>query len=115
MPFSEPIHVSQEAFDKAVLQSSLPVIVEFWAPWCSHCREIAPTLERVAKEYAGKILVAKVNADDTQELTQRLGVGGLPTLLFISHGQEVDRQRGALPEPALLDKIRKFLISSQVL
>ena len=109
MMLSEPIHVTDEAFENAVLKTNLPVIVDFWAPWCGYCRQIAPTLECIAKDHAGKLIVAKVNADEYQEWARKYNVGGLPTLIFFSKGQEVDRQRGVLPEPALLEKVRQFL------
>lgn len=109
MTLNEPIHVTDDAFEKTVLKANLPVIVDFWAPWCGYCRQIAPTLESIAKDYAGKLIVAKVNADEYQEWARKYYVGGLPTLIFFSKGQEVDRQRGVLPEPALLEKVRQFL------
>jgi thioredoxin 1 len=104
-----PIHVTDAAFEKTVLQSSLPVIVDFWAPWCGPCRLIAPTLEKIAKEYAGKLLVAKVNTDENPEWATRFGVQGIPTLLFVANGKVIHRQVGALPEPMLRDVVQQFL------
>lgn len=106
---NEPIHVTDAAFEKTVLQSSLPVIVDFWAPWCGPCKMIAPTLEKIAKEYAGKIIVAKVNTDENPEWAMKYGIQGIPTLLFISNGKIVHRQVGALPEKALRDIVTQFL------
>src|SRR5512146_2396460 len=94
----EPIHVTDDAFEKTVLQSSLPVIVDFWAPWCGPCKMVAPTLEKLAKELAGKLIVAKVNTDDNPEWASRYGVQGIPTMLFIVKGKIAHRQVGALPE-----------------
>lgn len=107
--FSEPINVSDAAFEKTVLQSELPVIVDFWAPWCGPCRMVAPTLEKLAKEHAGKLVVAKVNTDDNPEWAQQFNVRGIPTMLFVSGGKIVHRQTGALPEPMLREVVGQFL------
>ena len=105
----EPVHVSDAAFEKTVMQSVLPTIVDFWAPWCSPCRMVAPTLEKLAKEYAGKLLVAKVNTDDNPDWANKFGVQGIPTMLFVSNGKVVHRQVGALPEPVLRDIVAQFM------
>lgn len=106
---SEPIHVSDEAFEKVVLQSTLPVVVDFWAPWCGPCRMVAPVLEQIAKDYAGKVLVAKVNTDDHSEWAMHYGVQGIPTLLFVAHGQIVDRIVGAVPKPVIQQRLESVL------
>lgn len=106
---NEPIHVTDAAFEKTVLQSSLPVIVDFWAPWCGPCKMIAPVLEKIAKEYAGKVIVAKVNTDENPEWAMKYGIQGIPTLLFFANGKIVHRQVGALPERALRDIVNQFL------
>lgn len=106
---SEPIHVTDAQFEKTVLQSTLPVIVDFWAPWCGPCRMVAPTLDKLAKEFTGKLVIAKVNTDEDAEWAQRYGVQGIPTMLFISGGKIVHRQVGALPEPALRNIVSQFL------
>ncbi len=105
----EPIHISDESFEKDVMQSSLPVIVDFWAPWCNPCKMIAPTLEKLAKEQEGKLLVAKINTDDHAEWMQKFGIQGIPTLLFVSGGKVVHRQVGALPERMLREMVTQFL------
>jgi len=106
---NEPIHVTDSAFEKTVLQSSLPVIVDFWAPWCGPCKMVAPILDKLAREYAGKLLIAKVNTDENPEWATRYGIQGIPTMLFISGGKIVHRQVGALPEPALRTVVGQFL------
>lgn len=106
---SEPIHVSDALFEKTVLQSSLPVIVDFWAPWCGPCKMIAPILDRIAKDYAGKLFVAKVNTDESSEYAMKYGVQGIPTILFISQGKIVHRTQGALPEKLIRDAVDQFL------
>lgn len=102
-----PVHVTDADFEKDVLQSSLPVVVDFWAPWCGPCRMIAPSLEAIAKDYAGKLIVAKVNTDENPEWAIRYGVRGIPTLLFVKGGEIVDHVVGALPKPALEQRVKK--------
>ena len=109
----EPVHVTDAAFQKTVLQSELPVIVDFWAPWCGPCKMIAPILEKVAKENAGKLLVAKVNTDEHSEWASKYGVQGIPTLLFVAAGKVIHRQVGALPQPMLRTVITQFLEVAQ--
>lgn len=105
----EPINVTDKAFQKVVLESPLPVIVDFWAPWCGPCRMVAPILEKIAKDQAGKLIVAKVNTDENQEWAGRYGVQGIPTMLMMKDGKIVHRQVGALPEPMLKDTVAQFL------
>jgi thioredoxin 1 len=105
----EPIHVTDAAFEKAVLQSKIPVVVDFWAPWCGPCRMVAPILEKFAKEFTGKLLVAKVNTDENPEWASKYGVQGIPTMLFIANGKIIHRQVGALPEPLLREVVTQFI------
>mgnify|MGYP001787641126 CR=1 FL=1 len=105
----EPIHVTDQAFEKKVLQSDIPVIVDFWAPWCGPCKMVAPILDKLAKEYAGKVLITKVNTDENPEWAGKFGVQGIPTMLFVANGKVVYRQVGAMPEPMLRDTIDQFV------
>jgi len=106
---SEPIHVTDAAFEKTVLQSPVPVIVDFWAPWCGPCKMIAPILDKLAKEYEGKVVIAKVNTDENPEWMMKYGIQGIPTMLFVAGGKIVHRQVGALPERMLRDTVTQFL------
>jgi thioredoxin 1 len=106
---NEPLHVTDDAFEKTVIQSEVPVVVDFWAPWCGPCRMVAPILDKLAKEYAGKMLIAKVNTDENPEWAQKYNVQGIPTMLFVADGKVVHQQVGALPEPMLRSVVDQFL------
>lgn len=105
----EPIHVTDAAFEKTVLQSEIPVIVDFWAPWCGPCKMVEPVLKKLAQEYAGRLLVAKVNTDQDPEWMFKYGIQGIPTMLFVSDGRIIHQQTGALPEPMLRTVVTQFL------
>ncbi len=110
----ETIHINDNSFEKAVLKSPLPVLVDFWAPWCAPCRAVAPVLEKIAAEYDGRLLVVKVNVDDNPVWAGRYGVTGIPTLLLISEGQVVDTRVGALPYNYLKQMVEQILaVTSQ--
>ena len=98
---SKSMPVTDSDFDRSVLNSELPVLVDFWAPWCGPCRMIAPVLEEIAGEYDGKVVVAKVNTDQDHENALRYGVQGIPTMVLFKDGSEVDRVVGALPKASL--------------
>lgn len=106
---NEPINVTDEAFQKTVLENTLPVIVDFWAPWCGPCKMLGPILDKMAKEFEGKLIVAKVNTDEHQEWAGKYGVQGIPTMLMMKDGKIVHRQVGVLPEPMLRDTIKNFI------
>ena len=106
---AEPIHVTDKTFESTVLQSTLPVVVDFWAPWCGPCRMVAPSLDRLAKEYAGRLVVAKVNTDEHSAWAGRYGVRGIPTMLFVAEGKVVHQQVGAMPYEHLKRTVDKVL------
>ncbi len=110
---SEPVKVTDAAFEKVVLKSTLPVIVDFWAPWCGPCRMVAPTLEKIAREKAGKLIVAKVNTDEDAQWAIHFGVQGIPTMLFVANGEVIHEQVGALPEKVLTNIVDQFLKVTQ--
>jgi thioredoxin 1 len=107
-----PVHVTDAEFEKVVLQSTLPVVVDFWAPWCGPCRMVAPILDKIAGEQDGKLVIAKVNTDENSQWAMTYGVQGIPTMLFIANGQVVHKQVGALPEPVLRDLVDQFLTAA---
>ncbi|MCA1900197.1 MAG: thioredoxin [Chloroflexi bacterium] len=106
---AEPIQVTDASFEKDVLQSPLPVIVDFWAPWCGPCKMVAPILDKIAAEMEGKLVIAKINTDEHAEWMQKFGIQGIPTMLFVSGGKVVHRQVGALPERMLRDVVNQFM------
>ena len=106
---SEPIKVTDAEFEKEVLSNDLPVVVDFWAPWCGPCRAVAPILETLAKDFAGKVVIAKVNTDEDAQYAQQYGVQGIPTMIFVAGGKLIHRQVGALPEPVLRDLFEQFV------
>jgi thioredoxin 1 len=106
---SQPVHVTDAAFEESVLKSATPVIVDFWAPWCGPCRQVAPSLEKIANDYDGKVMVAKVNTDENPEWAGQFEVSGIPTMLFVADGKIVYRQVGAVPFGYLKNIVDKFL------
>ena len=113
---SEPIHITDAEFEEKVLHSALPVIVDFWAPWCGPCHMIAPVLEKFASEYSGELIVAKVNIDEHHEKVDELGIQGIPTMLFFHNGMLVHEQVGALAEPHLREIVEELVnINEKVL
>ncbi len=104
-----PHAVNDATFDQEVLRSAQPVLVDFWAPWCGPCRMVEPIVEKLAHEMAGRLRVAKVNADETPGLSARYGIQGIPTMMVVKNGQIVDRWVGALPEPAIRSRVMAAL------
>lgn len=106
---NEPINVTDDAFEKAVLKSELPVLVDFWAPWCGPCKMVEPIVNKFASEYAGKLLITRVNTDDNPKWATEYGIQGIPTILFINGGKVLHRQVGAVPEIYLREMVDTML------
>jgi thioredoxin 1 len=94
-------HVTDEKFDEEVLKSDLPVLVDFWAPWCRPCLAIAPAVEDLAKEYSGRIKVGKMNVDENPQTPSTFGIRGIPTLILFKGGKAVNQVVGAVPKTRL--------------
>jgi thioredoxin 1 len=110
---SEPIHVNDKDFEQFVLKAATPVLVDFWAPWCGPCRMVGPFLDRIAQEYAGRLLVTKVNIDDNEEWADRYDVQTIPTLLIMSDGKILHQHIGAVSYPALKKMVDHWLENGQ--
>ena len=105
---SEAIVATKDNFD-AEIGGGLPAIVDFWAEWCGPCKAVSPILDELAKDYAGKLKVLKVNVDENQELASRYGIMSIPTLLFIKGGEEKDKIVGAVPKSKIEGKVKDLL------
>ena len=105
----EPIDVSENSWDTDVVNSDLPVLVDFWAEWCGPCKMIAPAVHDLAVEYTGKLNVAKVDVDSCPNIAMKYGIRSIPALIFFKDGEPVDQVVGALPKGALKKKIDSVL------
>lgn len=101
--------VEASGWDQAVLQAKEPVLVDFWAVWCGPCRMLAPTVEEIAGEYAGRLKVFKLNTDDNQEIASRYQIMGIPTLLFFKNGDLVDKVVGVVPKRQIKERVDAML------
>lgn len=100
------VELTNADFEQEVVQSEIPVLVDFWAPWCGPCRMVGPILEEIAGEQDGKVKICKVNVDDEIELAQRFGVSSIPTLILFKNGQPAAQKVGAQPKAVLEELIR---------
>ncbi|MBI5727976.1 MAG: thioredoxin [Ignavibacteriales bacterium] len=105
----KPVEVTVANFETEVLQSDVPVLVDFWAVWCGPCKAIAPIVEELAGEYQGKLKVGKVDVDSNNEIAEKYGVRAIPTIIIFKGGKEVDKIIGALPKQRIIQKLAPFL------
>ena len=110
---AEPAELTTERFDTHLTRSDIPVVVDFWAPWCGPCVAMAPAYREAARELEPQLRVAKVDTQSEPDLAERFGIRSIPTLVLFSGGREIARQSGALPRPAIVAWIRSQLHSSQ--
>ena len=106
------IEINAENFERDVLQSREPVVVDFWAEWCGPCKMLAPLLDEIASEQAGRVKIAKVNVDENPELAARFGIQSIPTLLYFAGGQVQDQTVGVVGKRAIVSKLEKLALPS---
>jgi thioredoxin 1 len=101
--------VTDSTFKQEVLESQVPVLVDFWAPWCGPCRMVAPVVDEIAQQYDGQIKVVKVNTDENPSVASQYGIRSIPTLMIFKDGQRVDMVVGAVPKTTLANTLEKYL------
>jgi thioredoxin 1 len=106
---SAAAQVTDSTFDQEVLESNVPVLVDFWAPWCGPCRMVAPVVDEIAEQYSGQVKVVKVNTDENPNVASRYGIRSIPTLMIFKEGQRVDMVVGAVPKTTLASTLEKYI------
>jgi thioredoxin 1 len=109
MIMSAALEVGSKTFESEVTNATTPVLVDFWASWCGPCKMLAPTVDEIAAEFAGKVRVVKVNVDEERTLAAKFGIQGIPTLMIFKGGQVVDRLVGVQPKSAIAQKLNAVL------
>ncbi len=106
---SAAVQVTDASFKQDVLDSEVPVLVDFWAPWCGPCRMVAPVVDEIAQQYDGKVKVVKLNTDENPNVASQYGIRSIPTLMIFKGGQRVDMVVGAVPKTTLANTLEKYL------
>lgn len=106
---SAALSVTDASFKQDVLDSDVPVLVDFWAPWCGPCRMVAPVVDEIAQQYEGKVKVVKLNTDENPNIASQYGIRSIPTLMIFKGGQRVDMVVGAVPKTTLANTLEKYL------
>ncbi|MFZ4639428.1 MAG: thioredoxin [Nodosilinea sp.] len=104
--------VTDATFEKEVLKSEIPVLVDFWAPWCGPCRMVSPVVDEIAQDYAGRVKVVKINTDENPNVASQYGIRSIPTLMIFKGGDKVDMVVGAVPKTTLATTLEKYLSES---
>ena len=106
---SSAVDIADASFETEVLKSEIPVLVDFWAPWCGPCRVVAPVVQEIAEQYAGKVKVVKMNTDENPQTASQYGIRSIPTLMFFKDGQKVDQLVGAVPKSTVSITLEKHI------
>ncbi|HEY9608378.1 thioredoxin [Allocoleopsis sp.] len=106
---SAALQVTDASFKQDVLESDIPVLVDFWAPWCGPCRMVAPVVDEIAQQYEGKVKVVKLNTDENPNVASQYGIRSIPTLMIFKGGQRVDMVVGAVPKTTLANTLEKYI------
>ena len=109
MPSANIVEVEDSAFDKEVMESEIPVLVDFWAPWCGPCRALSPVIEEISKDYEGTVKVGKVNVDENPQTTMKFSIRSIPTLIVFKNGEVAEQIVGAVPKSEIEKVLNKTL------
>jgi thioredoxin 1 len=106
---AQPLHITEDTYQKEVLESDIPVVIDFWATWCGPCKMIAPFIEEMADEYDGKAKICKIDVDNNQQIAMQLGIRSIPTVMIFKEGKVVDTIIGAVPKARIVDRLNEYL------